>query len=208
MTSSSDFFASLNLTDTHGITWLGNCGTRLCVAPSSPHAKIRTMIFELDGPTNVPFSPFPEGCVGDFIPASSAGAAISNTPASNVGPSIPQANAALIERTVTQAMQPLACPLGVTVRDEYQLLSRGPTPVTATVSPFIYLIRGFLHGFSIRYFGSLLAIRSPNLKNAMDNPNSVNDKLSKELAAGRIGGPFDSPPFETFRVSPLPISLS
>ena len=39
----------------------------------------------------------------------------------------------------------------------------------------------------------------------MDNPTSVNDKLSKELAAGRIVGPFDSPPFETFRVSPLGI---
>lgn len=129
MTSSSDFFASLNLTDTHGITWLGNYGTRLCIAPSSPHAKIRTMIFELGGPTSVPFSPFPEGFVGDFIPVSSAGAAILNTPASNVGPSIQQANAALTERAVTQAMQPLACPLGVTVRAEHRLLSRGPTPV-------------------------------------------------------------------------------
>ena len=39
----------------------------------------------------------------------------------------------------------------------------------------------------------------------MDNPTSVNDKLSKELAASRIVGPFDSPPFETFRVSPLGI---
>ena len=38
---------------------------------------------------------------------------------------------------------------------------------------------------------------------AMDNPTSVNDKLSKKLAAGRIVGPFNSPPFETFRVSPL-----
>ena len=75
---------------------------------SSPHAKMRTMIFELGGPASVPFSPFPEGCVGDFILVSSAGAAISNTPASNVGPSIQQANAALTERTVTQAMQPLA----------------------------------------------------------------------------------------------------
>lgn len=215
MTSSSDFFASLNLTDTHGITWLGNYGNRLCIAPSSPIAKIRTMIFELGGPTSVPFSPFPEGFVGDFIPVSSAGAAILNTPASNVGPSIQQANAALTERAVTQAMQPLACPLGVTVRDEHRLLSRGPTPVRPDCLAFYlkgynnvtsdYLIRGFLHGFSIRYFGSLLAIRSPNLKSAMDNPTSVNDKLSKELAAGRIVGPFDSPPFETFRVSPLGI---
>ena len=100
------FFASLNLTDTNGITWLENYGTRPSVAPSSAHAKIWTMIFERGSPTSVPFSPFPKGCVGDFIPVSSAGAAISNTPASNVGQSIPQANAALTERTtVTQAMQ-------------------------------------------------------------------------------------------------------
>lgn len=39
----------------------------------------------------------------------------------------------------------------------------------------------------------------------MDNPTSVNNKLSKELAAGRIVGPYDTPPFETFRVSPLGI---
>ena len=64
------------------------------------------MIFEQGSPASVPFSPFPKGCVGDFIPVSSAGAAVSNTPASNVGQSIPQANAALTERTtVTQATQ-------------------------------------------------------------------------------------------------------
>jgi len=173
------------------------------------------MIFVQGGPTSVPFSPFPKGCVGDFIPVSSAGAAISNTPASNVGQSIPQANAALTDRTITQATQPLACPLGVTVREEHRLLSRGPTPVRPDRLAFYlkgynnvildYLIQGFIHGFSIRYFGSPLAIRSPNLKSAMDNPTSVNNKLSKELAAGRIVGPYDTPPFETFRVSPLGI---
>ena len=31
----------------------------------------------------------------------------------------------------------------------------------------------------------------------------MSDKLSKELAAGRIVGPFDAPPFKPFRVSPL-----
>ena len=129
---------------------------------------MRAMIFELGGPASIPFSPFPEGCVGDFIPVSSAGAAISNTPASNLGPSIQQANAALTERTVTQARQPLACPLGVTVRDDHWLLSHGPTPVRPDRLAFYlkgynnvtadYLIQGFLHCFSIRYFGSLLAI--------------------------------------------------
>ena len=36
----------------------------------------------------------------------------------------------------------------------------------------------------------------------IDNLTSVNDKLLKELAAGRIVGPFDVPLFEPFRVSP------
>ena len=215
MTSSSDFFASLNLRNTHGIAWPGNYGTRPCIAPSPPHAKTRTMIFVQGGPTSVPFSPFQKGCVGDFIPASSAEAAISNTPASSAGQSIPQANAARTDRTIIQATQPPACPLGVTVRDEHRLLGRGPMPVRPDRLAFYlkgynnvtsdYLIHGFIHGFSIRYFGSLLAIQSPNLKSAMDNPTSVNDKLSKELTAGRIVGPFDTPPFETFRVSPLGI---
>jgi len=73
-----------------------------------------------------------------------------------VGPSIEQAEAALTERTVTQAMQPLACPLGVTVRDDQWLLSRRPTLVTPDHLAFYlkgynnvtsdYLIEGFLHG--------------------------------------------------------------
>lgn len=80
---------------------------------------------------------------------------------------------------------------------------RVPKATSSLISD--YLIQGFIHGFSIRYFGSPLAIRSPNLKSTMDNPTSVNNKLSKELAAGRIVGPYDTPPFETFRVSPLGI---
>ena len=168
MTSSSDFFASLNLSDTHGIMSLGNYGTRPCIAPSPPHAQTRPMIFKQGGPTSVPFSPFPKGCVGDFIPVSSAGVAISNTPTSNVRQSIPQANATLTDQTIIKATQPLACPLGVTVRDEHRLLSHGPMLVRPDRLKFYlkgynnitsdYLIQGFIHGFSIRYFGSPLAI--------------------------------------------------
>ena len=43
-----------------------------------------------------------------------------------------------------------------------------------------YLIQGFVHGFPIRYLGSLIAMRSQNLKSARDNPTSVTEKLSKE----------------------------
>ena len=48
-------------------------------------------------------------------------------------------------------------------------------------------------------------MRSQNLKRTKDNPTSVTEKLSKELTAGRIVGPFDVPPFDPFRVSPLGI---
>ena len=37
----------------------------------------------------------------------------------------------------------------------------------------------------------------------MQNPAAVNAKLSKELDAHRLAGPFSSPPFPVFRVSPL-----
>ena len=68
-----------------------------------------------------------------------------------------------------------------------------------------YLIQGFVHGFPKRYLGSLIAMRSQNLKSAKDNPTSVTEKLSTELTAGRIVGPFDVPAFDNFRVSPLGI---
>ena len=48
-------------------------------------------------------------------------------------------------------------------------------------------------------------MRSQNLESAKDNPTSVTEKLSKECTAGRIVGPFDVPPFDPFRVSPLGI---
>ena len=103
-------------------------------------------------------------------------------------------------------------PLEATVREP---LSHGPTPVNPDrLAIYLkgyddaisdYLLKGFVHGFSVRYFGSLFSLRSLNLKSATDNPTSVNDKLLKELAAGRIVGPLDEPPFEPFRVSPLGI---
>ena len=147
------------------------------------------------------------------MPDNSAGDAISNTPALNVDLSTQRPNVPLPDLTQT-TVQRQACPPGVTVRDEL-LLSHGPTPVKPVQLAFYlrgynnsisdYLIQGFVHGFSIRYLGSLIAMRSQNLKSAKDNPTSVTEKLSKELTAGRIVGPFDVPPFDPFRVSPLGI---
>ena len=142
-------------------------------------------------------------CVGVFTLDNFAGEAVSSTHALNAGQPIPQANATPQNRAAQQVPQHPEHPLEATVREP---LSHGPTPVNPDrLAISDYLLKGFVHGFSIRYLGSLFSLRSLNLKSAKDNPTSVNDKLLKELAAGRIVGPFDVPPFELFRVSPLGI---
>ena len=42
-----------------------------------------------------------------------------------------------------------------------------------------------------------------NLPSALQNPKFVDKKLGQELAANRIAGPFTSPPFQSFSVSPF-----
>ena len=44
---------------------------------------------------------------------------------------------------------------------------------------------------------------SKNLLSAFQNPKAVDSKLGQELAAHRVAGPFVSPPFHPFCVSPL-----
>jgi hypothetical protein len=41
------------------------------------------------------------------------------------------------------------------------------------------------------------------LPSALNNQSAVDQKLSKELAAGRLAGPFIAAPLHPFRVSPL-----
>ena len=88
-----------------------------------------------------------------------------------------------------------------------------PTPVQA--DRFILLLDGYDHptveflrcgfteGFSIHFNGDLTEIVSKNLLSAIQQPAVVEAKLSKEIDAGRIAGPFQTPPFPKFRVSPL-----
>ncbi|XP_077977132.1 uncharacterized protein LOC144432735 [Glandiceps talaboti] len=66
-----------------------------------------------------------------------------------------------------------------------------------------YLLEGFSDGFLINFFGKHVNFQASNLKSALANPEIVQKKLQKELEAGRLAGPFLSPPFPVFRVSPL-----
>ena len=75
-------------------------------------------------------------------------------------------------------------------------------PDTTFVS---YLISGLLEGFYIGCFGPERTRISRNLRSAEDNPLQVQEYLEKELKAGRILGPFQSPPLPDFQCHPIGI---
>ena len=88
-----------------------------------------------------------------------------------------------------------------------------PTPVNIkkllyflsgyTPSIVEFLSSGFTAGFPLPHEGPQYSCHAPNLLSAIQNPLAVDTKLSKELIAHRLAGPFSSPPFSMFRISPL-----
>ena len=66
-----------------------------------------------------------------------------------------------------------------------------------------FLVDGFRCGFRVNFVGDRLPYESPNLKSVLDQPEIARIKLRKECDAGRIVGPFRTPPFANFRTSPL-----
>ena len=88
-----------------------------------------------------------------------------------------------------------------------------PTPININrLIPFLgayeparaqYLINGFQCGFPIHFEGTPSNSVASNLLSARLLPHIVDAKLTKELAAHRLAGPFDDQPLPQFRVSPL-----
>ena len=66
-----------------------------------------------------------------------------------------------------------------------------------------YLLTGFTEGFRIAYQNTPSSMTHPNHKSARDNPEVLTNLIRKEIDHGRIGGPFLSPPFDPFLISPL-----
>ena len=58
-------------------------------------------------------------------------------------------------------------------------------------------------GADIGYIGSRTARFSNNLPIALAQPEIVSDNLTKEVALGRVAGPFSTPPFSNLHVSPI-----
>ena len=68
-----------------------------------------------------------------------------------------------------------------------------------------FLVNGFTHGFKIPFQGQETDFIAQNSWSAKQNPQAVNKNIAKELLAGRIAGPFDTPPLDHFHSSPLAV---
>ena len=66
-----------------------------------------------------------------------------------------------------------------------------------------YLSDGFNSGFSIHYSGIPISSIHENHPSASNDPNTLCSLIDAELTAKRVAGPFPSPPFHPFKVSPL-----
>ena len=66
-----------------------------------------------------------------------------------------------------------------------------------------FLLGGFTHGFNLHYQGPRQERMAKNLKSAASNPMVVQQKINKEITAGRVAGPFVCRPLQNFVVSPI-----
>ena len=65
------------------------------------------------------------------------------------------------------------------------------------------MVNGFKTGFRLEYKGVRQAYFCKNLKSTFENASIVQEKIQKEVTAGRVKGPFQTIPFKNLRVSPL-----
>ncbi|KAG1925403.1 proline-rich protein 36-like [Pimephales promelas] len=70
-----------------------------------------------------------------------------------------------------------------------------------------YLLSGLLHGFKPGVVCPLSQnIICDNLQSALAEPDVVDNLIKKEVESGFMIGPFDEPPFENFRISPIGVA--
>jgi hypothetical protein len=80
-----------------------------------------------------------------------------------------------------------------------------PNILKAGYNPIItkLLVEGFTTGFKIPFTAKEEPTVSTNLKSAKENIDILQTKIDREIASGRVAGPFHTPPFGNFRVLPL-----
>ena len=65
------------------------------------------------------------------------------------------------------------------------------------------ILNGFVNGFPLNYVGPCMPSESKNLNSALIRPEITKQKIDKEVAEGRVAGPFPLPPLPNLRISPL-----
>ena len=86
-----------------------------------------------------------------------------------------------------------------------------PTPIKVNkLTPLLdaydekdFVIDGFSQGFDLGYEGDQLSQRCNNNLSVNMNIEAAMQKVQKEVALKRIAGPFEAPPLEHFKCSPL-----
>lgn len=91
--------------------------------------------------------------------------------------------------------------------------SKGPTPIKVNrlahwLSGYDedetnFLVQGFSKGFYLGFVGECPGIESKNLNSALTRPEIIDQKIQKEISAGRVQGPFENKPFSNLQCSPL-----
>jgi len=98
--------------------------------------------------------------------------------------------------TSKEHLVPLPTPINVTKLEE--VLREHPDPA------FVARLCSFFRtGADIGFTGPRIARFSKNLPTALAQPDIVSENLTKEVALGRVGGPFPTPPFPNLQVSPI-----
>lgn len=68
------------------------------------------------------------------------------------------------------------------------------------------LLDGLKFGFKLNYSGPRLPLDLPTQSEIVGEKAVIaSNKIQKEISLGRIAGPFTSPPFPTFRISPISV---
>ena len=66
-----------------------------------------------------------------------------------------------------------------------------------------FLYDGFTYGFKIPFQGERKYRIHENLISVKQNMKTLTVKITKDVLAGRVAGPFQSPPFTNIQISPL-----
>ena len=109
--------------------------------------------------------------------------------------------AAHISPTRTLAHEPIHLHTPVTpinVSYLHDALCKHPDPAFAS-----FVIHSLSYGFDVGFAGPRTSRVSRNLKSAIEHPDIVDAAIGREIAAGRMAGPYQEPPFPLTQVSGL-----